>query len=210
MAGGHAAAVHAAPMRSVPTRAPMRGPAVRAARVAPRVSTVRVTRPVNRAVARPAVARTAAARRAPERFRRDRFGRLHREFIYPFFGAGYPGYLDYYPYDFGYDDNFGYDQNSYASAPPETELAPDDQQYATAPSASTALPADNTIANSAQLILARKDGQIVTPSAFTISGDRVVYISQQGARLSFPVAELDKDTTRQMNAAIGNNISIPD
>lgn len=165
---------------------------------------------------RPA-ASTSANRRAVVSYRttRDRFGRLHRVRVISFVGAyGYPGYYGYYPYDYGFDSlDYDTDQNSYAAqpdtAPPADQYAVGDQ-YPTAPSAAPAAPADASMPDAGQLILVRKDGQIVTPNAFAITGDQLVYITRQGAKLSFPVADLDKDTTRKMNAANGTNIAIPD
>jgi hypothetical protein len=135
---------------------------------------------------------------------RDRFGRLHRVRVITFVGAGYPGfYPGYYPYDYGSDEG------SYDATPPQSAPAAGDQ-YAPSSGEAAVAATDATVPDTAALILVRKDGQIVTPSAFTISGDRLVYITAQGARLSFPVAELDRETTRQMNEANGNVVAIPD
>jgi hypothetical protein len=142
---------------------------------------------------------------------RDRFGRLHRVRIVSFVGA-YPGYFDYpgyYPYDYGYDQSdSSYDQGSYDATQQSAPATAD--QTAPAPSQYASSSTDATIPGAGQLILVRKDGQIVTPNAFAISGDQLVYITRQGARLSFPVSDLDKDTTRKMNQANGTNIAIPD
>jgi hypothetical protein len=132
---------------------------------------------------------------------------MHRVRVVTFVGAGYPGYYpgfysDYYPDDYGSDAG-SYDTTQQAVPAPG-------EQYAPAGGESAAAPSDATLPESASLILVRKDGQIVTPSAFTIAGDRLVYITAQGARLSFPVAELDRETTRQMNEANGNVVAIPD
>ena len=195
---GHVGGVARAPMaRVAPSRAPV-------ARVAPRVA-----RPVNArfvGTARGSGANAGRARVTSFRMRRDRFGRLHRVRVVTFVGAGYPGfypgfYSDYYPYD-------GSDEGSYDTTQ-QTAPAPS-EQYAPAGGEPAAAATDATSLDSASLILVRKDGQIVTPSAFTISGDRLVYITAQGARLSFPVAELDRETTRQMNEANGNVVAIPD
>jgi hypothetical protein len=141
---------------------------------------------------------------------RDRFGRLHRVRVISFVGLGYPGYYGDYPYyDNGYDqstDQGSYDNTQQSSQPDYDQGPPAPSQYATA----TAPPPDATVPDAAQLILMRKDGQIVMPAAFTISGDKLVYVTREGARLSFPLADLDKDTTRKMNAANGTNVVIPD
>ena len=197
--GGHAGGVSRAPMaRMAPSRAPV-------ARVTPRVA-----RPVSARFVGPARASGASVGRrrvASFRMMRDRFGRLHRVRVVTFVGAGYPGfypgfYPDYYPYDYGSDEG-SYDTTQQSAPAPG-------EQYAPAGGESSAASADASLPESAPLILVRKDGQIVTPSAFTISGDRLVYITAQGARLSFPVAELDRETTRQMNEANGNVVGIPE
>jgi hypothetical protein len=208
----HAAVSHA-PM----SRAPMSRPTMSSApRMAPRVSSAPMAaRPRNVSAVRPtrAASATSGGRRQVVTYRntRDRFGRLHRVRIVSFVGA-YPGYFDYpgyYPYDYGYDQSdSNYDQGSYDATQQSAPASAD--QTAPAPSQYAAASADATRPDSGQLILVRKDGQIVTPNAFAISGDQLVYISRQGARLSFPVSDLDKDTTRKMNQANGTNIAIPD
>ena len=184
-----------------------------APRMAPRVSSGAIaSRARTSSVARTnRIASTSFNRRPVATYRttRDRFGRLHRVRVVSFIGAGYPGYLGYYPYDYGYDQgSSGYDQGAYDSTQQSTPAAAD--QTASAPSQYASVAPDATVPDAGQLILVRTDGQILTPNAYTISGDRLVYITREGARLSFPVAELDKDTTRKMNAANGTNVVIPD
>src|SRR5581483_8903513 len=60
-----------------------------------------------------------------------------------------------------------------------------------------------------QLILVRRDGQIVMAVAFTVRNGQLTYVTNEGTRRSFPVSELAKDTTRQMNEANGTFVSIP-
>jgi hypothetical protein len=168
-------------------------------------------RPRTAAVARTSrVASVSANRRTVVSYHttRDRFGHLHRVRVVSFVGLGYPGYYSYYPYDSGFDQgSYDANQNSYDAAP-QAAPAP---SYDSAPAASASAAApDTTLPDAGQLILVRKDGQIVTPNAFAISGDQLVYVTRQGARLSFPVADLDKDTTRKMNEANGTNVAIPD
>ena len=221
--GGHfGGGMARAPMSSAPRMAP-RGMARPAPRMtgAPMISRQMAFRARTAAVVRTSrpAARASANRRAvvSYRMRRDRFGHLHRVRVVSFVGGfGYPGYYGY-PYDDYGLDSLDYDtgQNSYAAAP---EAVPAADQYAAgdqypaapAPSAAAGPPADASVPDAGQLILVRKDGQIVTPNAFAITGDQLVYITRQGAKLSFPVADLDKDTTRKMNAANGTNIAIPD
>jgi hypothetical protein len=181
---------------------------------APRATT---TRPSSASYARlnhpPSRTRNFARPTAPTtRFTRDRFGRLHRVSPVIYFGSVYPGY---YPYDYNYGD-----YNYANSANYSTDQAPDDansQQptYATAeppapsPSEPAAIAARPPEPATTQLILMRNDGQFVLATAFTVSADRLTYITQEGARRSFPISELDKDTTRKMNDANGTSVSLP-
>ena len=218
MGGGHVGGgmSHAAVSHAPMSRAPMSRPMTSAApRMAPHMTSAPMAaRSRTASVARPTRAASASAgRRQVVTYRntRDRFGRLHRVRIVSFVGA-YPGYFDYpgyYPYDYGFEQSdSSYDQGNY-DATQQTAPATADQT-APAPSQYASASPDATIPGAGQLILVRKDGEIVTPNAFAISGDQLVYISRQGARLSFPVSDLDKDTTRKMNQANGTNIAIPD
>ena len=61
-----------------------------------------------------------------------------------------------------------------------------------------------------QFILVRRDGQVQLAVAFAIAGDRLIYITRDGLRHTLSVAELDKDTTRQMNDVNGTTLVLPD
>jgi len=173
---------------------------------------------LNRTYASRSFARTRGlnSRVATSRPWRDHHGRWHRGRGIYIYGAGYPGYY-YYPYDYGFDYGFGDDsydtaqQSAYSQQPvysqePEQyaveQPAPAPVQYA-APAPVAPLP------DVGEFILVRKDGQVVLASAFTFSGDRLTYITREGLRRSFPVAELDKDATRQMNEASGTTVVLP-
>ena len=60
-----------------------------------------------------------------------------------------------------------------------------------------------------QLILVRRDGQILLAVAFTVRNGQLTYVTNEGTRRSFAVSELDKDATRQMNDANGTSVSLP-
>jgi hypothetical protein len=60
-----------------------------------------------------------------------------------------------------------------------------------------------------QLILVRSDGQVLLAVAFMANHGQLTYITREGLRRSFPVSELDKDATRQMNDANGTSVSLP-
>jgi hypothetical protein len=61
-----------------------------------------------------------------------------------------------------------------------------------------------------QFILVRRDGQIVLAAGFSAVGGRLTYITSEGARRSFPLAELDTEVTRQMNDVNGTTLTLPD
>jgi hypothetical protein len=219
----HGGVAHAAPMRAGVSR--MGAPRAGYARANVARANVARSNVARSNMPRVTVIRATAANRGNFRvvgsnggrlgFTRDRFGRWHR-----FVGPIWPGYYGYWPYDWdyfdngfdngyynGYDNGSGYGEPNYDTEPQGPP--PPAEGYAPAPS-EPAVVRDNTLPDTSQLILVRKDGQILRPEAFTISGDRLVYITKEGARMSFPAADLDRDTTRQMNAANGNNITIPD
>jgi hypothetical protein len=135
------------------------------------------------------------------RMTRDRFGRLHR--VRVFFGAGYPGY---YPYDYGYDE-VPYDETTQQSVLQQPTYV---EQPAPAPSEDAVSAPEAPVPDVGQFVLVRKDGQVVLAAAFTISGDRLTYITPEGARHSFLVAELNKENTRQMNDSNGTTVTLPD
>ena len=130
--------------------------------------------------------------------------RSGRTFITPIFGWGVPYY---YAFDTGepYDELSGPALPSNAMMPPIPDTG--EQTFAAPP-----IPPGPQIPppELGQLILVLRDGQIVTAVAFTTSNGRLTYITQDGLRRSFPVAELDKDTTLQMNDVNGTSISLPD
>jgi hypothetical protein len=167
--------------------------------------------PVNRTYAARSFVRARSlnsTRVASTRPWRDRYGRWHRGGSIVFLGAGYPGYY-YNPYDYGFD--YGDNDVSYDAQRPDYSQQP--EQYVVEQPAS---PVQNAAAAPAaplpdvgEFFLVRKDGQVVLASAFTFSRDRVIYITREGLRRSFPVDELDKDATRQKNEASGTTVVLP-
>jgi hypothetical protein len=61
-----------------------------------------------------------------------------------------------------------------------------------------------------QFVLVRLDGQVVFATAFTSVNGRVTYVTREGLRRSFPVTELDRQATVQMNEANGSSVSLPE
>ena len=200
--GGFSSASHgfSSVSRAPVARAPMVHPA-------PRVAT-----PLHRNLAPRSVARTRSLNSTPlatTRPWKDRFGRWHRGRSIIYFGAGYPGY--YYPYDYGFDNGYG-DVSADNSQQPDYSQQPDQyagNQPAPAPSQYAVAAAAAHLPDVGEFILVRNDGQVVLATAFTFSGDRLTYITREGLRRSFPVAELDKQATRQMNEASGTSVSLP-
>lgn len=140
--------------------------------------------------------------------------RDRRPFITPILGFGLPYYYAFdtgYPYDYGVPS----DQASAASlvpaipdadeSPYAESQAPEAESEAAGPPIEAPLPPPEL----GQLILVRRDGQVVMAVAFTTSGDRLTYITTDGLRRSFPVAELDADATRQMNSVNGTSVALP-
>jgi hypothetical protein len=145
---------------------------------------------------------------AIERPFRDRFGRQHKGlFFAPLFFDALPLY---YPYDSEAPDYY-----AEAEQQPQFLNPPQPQPNVTAP-AETA-PRESAAPQTppppppelGQLILVRGDGQVLLAVAFTVRNGQLTYITSEGIRRSFPVSELDKDATRQMNDANGTSVSIP-
>ena len=152
---------------------------------------------------------------------RDKFGHEHRfrqfQFITPIFDEGLPYY-------YGFDNGLPY--YSEESAPPQPPVivvppAPvivQGQAAATADTGaeSTPPPSSKQPAETqspppelGQLVLVQRNGNVVLAVAFTTSANELTYITREGTRRSFPLAELDKEATRQMNDANGTFVSIP-
>lgn len=142
-------------------------------------------------------------------------GRERGAFITPIFWGGWPYF---FPYDYSYLDANPYDSAPQAYAAPvqsgqpiviqvpQTLPPPTDES---APSASYSPQRDSTIPDLQHLVLVKHDGQMLQAVAFIVSGDQVTYVTPEGMRRSFPLADLDKDATREMNEANGNTVSLP-
>lgn len=125
--------------------------------------------------------------------------------VIPFFGSPplyYPQYEeeetpDYY--------TKGAQQPIFVMPSPQQPASPRPAEAAPAPTPQTPPPPPEL----GQLILVRSDGQVLLAVAFTVRNGQLTYITNDGTRRSFPVAELDKDATRQMNDANGTSVSLP-
>ena len=141
---------------------------------------------------------------------RDRSRFEHRQtfpFISPIFGTlpFYSDIPDYY---------------SEAEQQPQFIMVPQQpQQQGVAPPPREANPEAAPVASQfpappppelGQLILVRHDGQVLLAVAFTMVRGQLVYVTREGMRRSFPVSELDKAATREMNDANGTSVSLPE
>ena len=144
---------------------------------------------------------------------RDRSGHLHRTTSVPFITPIFSGL----PYYYGFDSGVPYysedepEQQPPADLPPAPPVvrgpaaAPEDF----AASQRVAAPAPEPVPEVGQFILVRRDGQIVMAVAFTTTGGRLTYVTQDGTRRSFAMSELDRDATQQMNEVNGHTLNLP-
>ena len=132
---------------------------------------------------------------------RPGFGRRRGQYVAPF--------LWYYPFYSPYAD-FGYDvQPPYDYAPQEAQTAPPPAPAAPSEDSSVSAELQPPPPDVGQFVLVRLDGQVLFVSAFMTVDGRITYVTREGVRRSFPISELDKDATRQMNEANGTDISLP-
>lgn len=136
------------------------------------------------------------------------FGPRNGGFFTPLFFDSLPLY---YPYDSGVPDDY-----AEAEQQPQFVVIPPQPQPNVAPRGESA-PRESATPQVppppppelGQLILVRSDGQVLLAVAFTANHGQLTYITREGLRRSFPVSELDKDATRQMNDANGTSVSLP-
>ena len=149
---------------------------------------------------------------AVSRMVRDRSGRERRMAVVPFIT---PIFSDGLPYYYGFDTGIPYYSDTQPEQPPLVvpqapvivQAPPPAQEPAPAPQASAPAP---PLPEVGQFILVRRDGQVTLAVAFTTTGGRVTYVAQDGTRRSFPLAELDRDATQQMNEVNGNTLKLPE
>lgn len=70
-------------------------------------------------------------------------------------------------------------------------------------------PAPQPVAELGELVLIRNDGRVVFAVAYSVVNGRLVYVTREGFRRSFPLAELDADATLQMNEERGTSLRLP-
>ena len=59
------------------------------------------------------------------------------------------------------------------------------------------------------LVLVRRDGQLIYAAAFSLQRDRILYITREGTLRSLPLAELDVDATLRRNEERGTILRLP-
>jgi hypothetical protein len=152
----------------------------------------------------------------------NRFGRGRG--LVPFYPYFAPIFLNTLPLD--YDAYYGSDEYPYGydnAYPPYGSAVPDyytQQPQFMIPQPGAVAPAENAPSAAppapvpppelGQLILVRRDGKVLLAVAFTVRNGDLTYVTTEGTRRSFPVSELDKEATRQMNDANGTSVSLPD
>ena len=131
----------------------------------------------------------------------------------PFFGSFPAYYPQYEPYEEGttpdyYTEGGAHQPIFVVPSPQQSTGLPPAGATPAAPAASPQPPPPPP-PELGQLILVRRDGQVLLAVAFTVRNGQLTYITNEGTRRSFPVGELDKEATRQMNDANGTFVSIP-
>jgi hypothetical protein len=153
-----------------------------------------------------------AAIQGPSRGRFGRGGRDRGGFFTPLFFGGLP----YYPYDTEYPNDTAVPDNYTGAAQQPIFVVPQPQPNtsaaADAPSRQAATPQapPPPPPELGQLILVRSDGEVLLAVAFTVRNGQLTYITNEGTKRSFPVSELDKQATQQMNDANGTSVSLPE
>ena len=132
------------------------------------------------------------------------FGGFNGGFFTPIFFDSLPLY---YPFDADQPDYYTQEAQQPVFVVPQPSQQP--QPRAQAPAEATPQIPPSPPPELGQLILVRRDGQIIMAVAFTVRNGQLTYISNDGTRRSFPVSDLDKDATRQMNDANGTSVALP-
>jgi hypothetical protein len=89
---------------------------------------------------------------------------------------------------------------------PVTETAPSVEAEPAGSSQPTEAPPPRDVGT---FTLVLKDGRHLGAVAFTRQKDRIVYITSDGIRRSFPIADLDRDATEQLNEDRGISLQLP-
>lgn len=147
--------------------------------------------------------------------RRGEFRNRGANFIEPLLLFGMPGYYG----DSGYvDDEPPAETQPEAPAPQQPQviyvLPPGAQQGASATEAASTLSAPTAQtpsreADTSEYIFLLRDGKLLFANGFSVQGDQIVFITQDGVRRKVALADLDVDATRLLNEQRGTTISLP-
>ena len=94
-----------------------------------------------------------------------------------------------------------------APAGRDQQAASNSQAPSSSPSISSPV-APTPIRDVGEFIFVRRDGRILFASAFFVGDGLLQYVTPEGIRRTIPVAELDTDSTRKMNDALGTKVDL--
>lgn len=114
----------------------------------------------------------------------------------PFYGMGYEE-----PAEYQQPPQVIYDQAPAAASAAEEEPEP--------PAEPEEQPEVAPLPDLGEFILALRDGTQIKTVAFTRQADRIVYITKDGLRKSFPASDLDSAATEQLNQQQGTPLQLP-
>jgi hypothetical protein len=86
----------------------------------------------------------------------------------------------------------------------QTPPAPEDE---TRPAAAP-VPPPAPVPDIGEFILILRDGSLISAVAFSRQGDRIIYITREGARRMLPLASLDGDATARANEERGTSLQL--
>ena len=141
------------------------------------------------------------------RFNPPGFGRgLHRQgnFETPVFFGGYPYYSDYPDYQPEQPQPQIIVIQQPAPAVAAQQPAPAAQDTYTGAAIPASPPAP--VREVGELILVKRDGQILFASVFSVTGSQLQYVTPEGIRHTLPMADLDTVATQEMNEARGTTL----
>ena len=127
-----------------------------------------------------------------------------RDFITPVFFGGFPYYSDFSDYQQEQQPPQIIVIQQPAPAVAAQEPAPAAQDTYTG--AAIPAPPPAPVREVGELILVKRDGQILFASVFSVTGTQLHYITPEGIRHTLPLTELDTVATQEMNEARGTTL----
>jgi hypothetical protein len=83
-------------------------------------------------------------------------------------------------------------------------------QAAPVPAPEAAAPPARPLPDIGQFLLVERDGNVIHAVAFSVEGNRVIYITTEGLRRSVPLDQIDVSVTEQRNAERGTILHLTD